>query len=45
MPTIDIQYFKEDSFVHRLHPFTKIIFEISVLVAAAASMSLFSSLL
>ncbi|MCY3898469.1 MAG: energy-coupling factor transporter transmembrane component T [Caldilineaceae bacterium] len=36
MPTIDIQYFKEDSFVHRLHPFTKVVFEISVLVAAAA---------
>ena len=36
MPTIDIQYFKEDSFVHRLHPFTKIIFEIAVLVTAAA---------
>ena len=36
MPTIDIQYFKEDSFVHRLHPFTKILFEIAVLVTAAA---------
>ena len=36
MPTIDIQYFKEESFVHRLHPFTKILFEFSVLVIAAA---------
>jgi energy-coupling factor transport system permease protein len=35
MPTIDIQYFKEDTFVHRLHPLTKIIFEFSILVIAA----------
>ena len=36
MPTIDIQYFKKDTLVHRLHPLTKIIFELSVLVIAAA---------
>lgn len=35
MPTIDIQYFKEDTFVHRLHPLTKIVFELAVMVIAS----------
>ena len=35
MPVIEIEYFRADTFVHRLHPFTKIIFEIVVFVTAA----------
>ena len=35
MPVIEIEYFRADTFVHRLHPFTKIIFEIVIFVTAA----------
>ena len=35
MPVIEIEYFRSDTFVHRLHPFTKFIFEIVVFVTAA----------
>ena len=35
MPVIEIEYFKADTHIHRLHPFTKIIFELVVFVIAA----------
>ena len=35
MPFIEIEYFKADTPIHRLHPFTKILFEIVVFVIAA----------
>lgn len=35
MPVIDIEYFKADTPVHRLHPFTKLAFELAVFIIAA----------
>lgn len=36
MPTLDIEYVRRDSLVHRLHPFTVIVFELCVFVVATA---------
>ena len=36
MPLIDIEYIREDSPVHRMHPFVLIVFEICVAIAAAS---------
>ncbi len=35
MPVIDIEYFKADTPVHHLHPFTKLAFELGVFIVAA----------
>lgn len=35
MPVIEIEYFKAESPIHRLHPFTKIIFELAIFAIAA----------
>ena len=35
MPVIEIEYFKAETPIHRLHPFTKIIFELAIFVIAA----------
>jgi energy-coupling factor transport system permease protein len=35
MPVIEIEYFKAETPVHRLHPFTKLTFELAVFVIAA----------
>lgn len=35
MPKIAIEYFKADTCIHRLHPLTKIVFELAVFVVAA----------
>jgi energy-coupling factor transport system permease protein len=35
MPIIEIEYFKANTPIHRLHPFTKIIFELVIFVVAA----------
>lgn len=34
MPVLDIEYIKDDSVVHRLHPFVLIVFELAVFVIA-----------
>ena len=35
MPVIDIEYFKAETPIHRLHPFTKLAFELAVFIVAA----------